>query len=137
MKKSSIKYLIIIVTLLEVSLLIISCAPTHLPLDSVKYNLESAVMTINAAINANNYFRTDYDQDALSFVMLEKMDYLMIDPYTKEIFTFELILEDGRLKSIVATTTQDSPLGEGKKVIYNMTTKVWSGDLVESCKTRD
>ena len=94
-------------------------------------------MVIGTTINANNFFRNDYDQDALDFIMLEKMDYLMIDPNIKEIFTFKLIIEDGKLSEIVATTTNESSVGDGKMVIYNVTTKVWSGDLVESCKTRE
>ncbi|MBT3234266.1 MAG: hypothetical protein HN356_15825 [Calditrichaeota bacterium] len=119
------------------SILTLSCASSKQNCDSVPELIETAKMVIGTTINANNFFRNDYDQDALDFIMLEKMDYLMIDPNIKEIFTFKLIIEDGKLSEIVATTTNESSVGDGKMVIYNVTTKVWSGDLVESCKTRE
>jgi len=137
MKKLSHKFLLTNIYLLFVSLLLLSCASTKQCNDSVPELIETARIVIGTTINANNFFRDDYNQDALSFVMLEKMDYLMIDPYTKKIFNFELILEDGKLSEIVATTTKASPLGEGKKVMYNVTSKVWSGDLVESYRSRE
>lgn len=136
MEKSRFRFQLSGIYLVMMSFLFISCASMRQSSDPVPELIESARLVISTTINANNFYRDDYNQDALSFVMLEKMDYLMIDPYTKEIFTFELILEDGNLTEIVATTTKDSPVGEGKKVIYNVTTKVWSGDLVELYRSR-
>ena len=113
------------------SFLLTSCASTIHSNDPVGDTLESAVMTIKTMINANDFYRTDYNKDALSFDMLEKMDYIMVDSYTLKILKFDMILEDDKLKSIVATTTTKAPVGEGKKAIFDVSTETWSGDLVE------
>ncbi|MDP8237598.1 MAG: hypothetical protein P9X24_00780 [Candidatus Hatepunaea meridiana] len=113
------------------SMLLLSCASVKQQSDPIPELIEGVKMVIITTINANQFFKEDYKQDALSFVMLEKMDYLMIDPYTKKIFAFTLTLKDGKLVTITATTTEESPVGSGKKVIYDVNSQNWSGDLVE------
>jgi hypothetical protein len=105
-----------------------SCAlfPHRVSREQIAEDLQNTIETID---NANEFYFDDNGKDADSVEQLEKLEYLTIDPETRTWFEYEFVKQDGRLVSIIATSTRKAPCGKGKKIVYDAATGEFSGEL--------
>jgi len=110
--------------------LLSSCAshPQRMSPEQIAEDQRNIIPVIH---NANRIYFNDYGKDADSVEQLEELEYLTIDPETRNWFEYELVKQDGRLISIIATSTRKAPCGKGKKIVYDAATGEFSGELAK------